>query len=142
MVAIKSLAFLLATTSSLSGQPAPLKVKEDKPGLLKQAKVTPEAALATAAAKVPGGTLKGAEIENEDGKLLFVFSFAKSGMKGEEEVSVDAHTGALHKVEHESAEDEAREAADEAKVKAKTSAPAGASKAAPSKPPVKKPPVG
>ena len=134
MLSMKPLAFLLAAAPALIGQPAPLKVKEDKPGLLKQAKVTPEAALATAAAKVPGGTLKGAEIENEDGKLLFVFSFTKKGVKGEDEVSVDARTGTLHKVEHESAEDEAAEAAEDAKAKAK--------KAAPAKPAVKKPPVG
>ena len=77
--------------------------------------------LATAASKVPGTTLKGAEIDREDGKLLYVFSFTKAGSKGEDEVSVDALTGALHKVEHESAEDEAREAAeDAAKAKGKS----------------------
>lgn len=138
MQSIKLLTFLLAAASAPVGQPAPLKVKEDTPGLLKQAKVTAEAALATAAAKVPGGTLKSAEIENEDGKLLFVFAFTKAGVKGEDEVSVDARTGALHKVEHESAADEAREAAEEAKAKSKKS-----EKAAPAaKPPAKKPPVG
>lgn len=88
---------LLATAATLSAQPSPLKVKEEKPGLLKQAKVTPEAALATASAKVPGTTLKGAEIEREDGKLLYVFSFTKAGAKGEDEVLVNALTGALHK---------------------------------------------
>lgn len=112
---------LLTTAATLSAQASPLKVKEEKPGLLKLAKVTAEAALATAASKVPGTTLKGAEIEREDGKLLYVFSFTKAGSKGEDEVSVDALTGALHKVEHESAEDEAREAAeDAAKAKGKS----------------------
>ena len=85
---------------------------------------------------------KGAEIEKEDGKLLYVFSFTKPGARGEDEVSVDALTGALHKVEHESAEDEAREAAeDAAKAKGKNMG-AGAKGAAtgtatkPTKPPV------
>lgn len=131
---------LLGATATLSAQ-TPLKVKEESAGLLKQAKIAPEAALATASAKVPGTTLRGAEIEKEDGKLLYVFSFTKPGRKGEEEVLVDALTGALHKVEHESAEDEAREAAEDA-AKAKAGKPAtGANRAAakpttPAKPPV------
>lgn len=132
----------LLATSTLSAQSAALKVKEETSGLLKQAKIAPAAALATASAKVPGTTLKGAEIEKEDGKLLYVFSFTKPGAKGEDEVSVDALTGALHKVEHESAEDEAREAAeDAAKAKGKNMG-AGAKGAAtgtatkPTKPPV------
>ena len=133
---------LLAATSTLSAQSAALKVKEETSGLLKQAKIAPAAALATASAKVPGTTLKGAEIEKEDGKLLYVFSFTKPGAKGEDEVSVDALTGALHKVEHESAEDEAREAAeDAAKAKGKkmgTGAKGAATGTAtkPTKPPV------
>ena len=134
---------LLSATSTLSAQSRALKVKEEKAGLLKQAKVTPETALATASAKARGVTLKGAEIEKEDGKLLYVFSFSKPGMKGEDEVSVDALTGVLHTVEHESAEDEAREAAeDAAKAKGKSKA-AGAKSVTPgptSKP--TKPPVG
>lgn len=110
-LAVLTLAF---TATALAAQPSPLKIKEETAGLLKQAKITPEAALATASAKVPGTVLKSAEIEREDGKLLYIFSFTKSGVKGEDEVSVDALTGALHQVEHETPEDEAREAAEDA----------------------------
>ena len=120
-------------------QSAPLSVKEESAGLLKQAKITPEAALSTAAAKVPGMTLKSVEIEREDGKLLYVFSFAKASANGEDEVSVNALTGVLHKVEPESAEDEAREAPEDvAKVKRKTagSAVKPSTSAKPIKPPV------
>ncbi|MEI6741341.1 MAG: PepSY domain-containing protein [Gemmatimonadaceae bacterium] len=133
---------VLAATSTLSAQSPALKVKEEKAGMLKQAKITPEAALATASAKVPGTTLKSAEIEKEDGKLLYVFSFTKSGTKGEDEVAVDAMTGALHKVEREAPEDEAREAAEDA-AKAKAKAKAAAAKAAPAGTATKptKPPV-
>lgn len=132
--------FLCAATSSLSAQTSKLKVTEEKVGLLKQAKITPEAALATATAKVPGTTFKGAEIEREDGKLLYVFSFTKAGSKGEEEVLVDALTGVLHKLEHESPEDEAREAAaDAAKAKAKSGS-GETKRTTPAKP--VKPPVG
>jgi hypothetical protein len=135
---ISTFAFTFALLApTLAAQTAPLTVKEEKAGMLKQAKITPAAALATATAKVPGGTLKGAEIEREDGKLLYVFAFTKAGVKGEDEVTVDALTGALHKVEHESAEDEAREqAADAAKAKAAAKRPAAATPAKPAKPPV------
>jgi hypothetical protein len=112
------LAMLTLSSSFALAQATPLKVSEEKPGMLKQAKVTPEAALATAQAKVPGGTLKGSEIEKEDGKLVFVFSFTQKGKKGEDEVLVDAMTGALVKTEHESPAQEAKEkAADKAKPK-------------------------
>lgn len=132
---------LLGSASTLLAQAAPLKVKEEKAGMLKQAKIAPAAALATASAKAPGLTLKGAEIEKEDGKLLYVFSFTKPGMKGEDEVSVDALTGVLHKVEHESAEDEAREAAeDAAKAKGKAAGAKSVTPGTTSKP--TKPPVG
>ncbi|MBY0490036.1 MAG: PepSY domain-containing protein [Gemmatimonadaceae bacterium] len=110
---------LVCGTSAAMAQGSPLKVSEEKPGMLKQAKVTPEAALATAQAKVPGGTLKEAEIEKEDGKLVFVFSFTQKGKKGEDEVLVDAMTGALVKTEHESPAQEAKEKAAEGKVKPK-----------------------
>ena len=109
-----------------------LKVKEEKAGMLKQAKVAAEAALATAQAKVPGGSLKSAEIEKEDGKLSYAFSFTTKGKSGEDEVLVDAMTGAVLSVEHETPASEAKEKAeDAAKAKAaKGAAPTG-----------KKPPV-
>jgi uncharacterized membrane protein YkoI len=99
MVAVL-VASLVVSTAGMA-QTNKLVVKEDKPGLLKQAKVTAEAALATAQAKVPGGVLKEAEIEKEDGKLVYVFLFTTKGKKGEDEVLVDALTGAFVKLEHE-----------------------------------------
>ncbi len=117
-VAVIAAFMLVGGTSTATAQASPLKVSEEKPGMLKQAKVTPEAALATAQAKVPGGTLKESEIEKEDGKLVFVFSFTQKGKKGEDEVLVDAMTGALVKTEHESPAQEAKEkAADNAKTR-------------------------
>ena len=117
-VLLASALLATATAASLAAQTPPLKIKEDAPGLLKMAKVAPEAALATAAAAVPGGTLKSAEIEREDGVLVYVFSFTKAGAKGEEEVLVNARTGKVQKTEHESEEDEAKEEAEERAAKA------------------------
>ncbi|MGH7656418.1 MAG: PepSY domain-containing protein [Gemmatimonadaceae bacterium] len=86
-------------------------VKEEKPGLLKKATVTKSAAIATAQAKLPKAKLASAEIEQEDGKLIYSFDFKTAGKSGIDEVNVDAMTGKLvGGVEHESPAAEKREA--------------------------------
>ena len=92
-------------------------VKEEKPGLLKKATITSAAAIATAQAKVPKAKLASAEIEQEDGKLIYSFDFKTAGKSGIDEVNVDAMTGKLvGGVEHESPAAEKKEAhADSAK---------------------------
>jgi hypothetical protein len=114
---------LCATTSLAQG----LTVKEDAPGLLKRAKVTPAAAQAAAQAKVPGGTIKAAEIEMEKGKLVYAFDIVTKGKPGVDEVTVDATTGAVIGVEHESPADEAKERAKDAAKAAKGAAKPAAS---------------
>ena len=96
------------------------KVTEEKPGLLKRAKITPEKATATALAKVPGGIIQVANIEEEDGKLIFSFDIKVKGKSGIEEVAVDAMNGKVLGVEHETPADEAKEAAKEKAESAKT----------------------
>ena len=86
------------------------KMKEEKPGLLKMATISAEAATATALAKVPNGKIQAAEIEEEKGKLIYSFDIKVTGKKGIEEVAVDAKTGAVISVEHESPAAEAKEA--------------------------------
>lgn len=81
--------------------PATPKVTEEKRGLFAKAKVTPEAATATALAKVPGGHVTKGELEEEDGKLIYSFDIKVAGQRGIEEVHVDALTGAIIKTEHE-----------------------------------------
>ena len=108
---------LLAGTLSAQG----VTVTEEKPGLLKKAKITAEAATASAQAKVPKGTLKSAEIEEEDGKLIYSFDFETAGKSGSDEVNVDAITGKVLGVEHETPKSEA---AEKAKDKAKAAAAA------------------
>ena len=95
----------------------PVKVVEDEPGLLAQASVSPDSAVALARAQVREGEIEKAEIEQEDGRLIYSFDF--SDEEGEEEggeiteVHVDALTGAILSVVQEAAgeEDEAAEAA-------------------------------
>ena len=92
------------------GQAAPT-VKEERPGLLKRARVSASVALDSARTRVSDGTLKSAEIEREDGKLVYSFAFTRPGRPGEDEVLVDAVKGTVLGVEHESPEAEARETA-------------------------------
>ena len=86
-------------------------MKEEAPGLLKLAKVSPEVATATAQGQVPGGQIEAAEIEKEDGKLIYSFEMKIAGKSGVEEVNVDALTGRVVGVEHEGPKKEAKEAA-------------------------------
>lgn len=58
-----------------------------------QAKVSKAEAEKTALAKVPGGTVKDAEIEEENGRLIWSFDIATAGTKELTEVEVDAKTG-------------------------------------------------
>jgi uncharacterized membrane protein YkoI len=110
-----TIAALLLGAGSLAAQD--VKVKENKPGQLKKAKVTAEQAIATAQAKLPNAKLDAAEIEEEGGKLIYSFDFRTTGKSGIDEVNVDAMTGKLvGKVTHESPADEKKEAkADSAK---------------------------
>lgn len=92
-----------------------VKVKEEAPGLLKTARITPEAATRTAAARVPNGHIRSAEIEKEHGKLIYSFDIAVPRQEGIQEVNVDAMTGAVIAVEHESSAAEMNEKAKDAK---------------------------
>ena len=121
--AIAALTLFAATPLFAQG----VTVKEEKPGLLKKAKITVEAATAAAQAKVPKGKVASIELEEEKGKLIYSFDFKTDGKSGVDEVAVDAMTGKAGAVEHEDAAAEKKEAdADKAK--------AAKAKAAPKKP--------
>src|ERR1700710_2910136 len=72
----------------------PAAVKSDvPPALAKKAKITLDAARATALAQVPNGTVKSEELEREHGKLIYSFDIVVPGKSGIEEVNVSAVTG-------------------------------------------------
>jgi hypothetical protein len=96
---------------TLSAYAKGLEMKEEKPGLLKRAKTTVAAATTTAQARVPNGKIVSAEIEEEDGKLLFSFDVKTEGQTGIDEVNVDAMSGKVLSVQHETPKDEAKEKA-------------------------------
>ena len=81
--------------------PARPVVAEERPGMLRRAKVTPDSAMTIALARVPGGRIQKAEIEQEDGKLIYTFDIKVPGRRGIREINVDAMTGAVVGTEDE-----------------------------------------
>lgn len=77
--------------------------------LMKHAKVAKSAAAKTALAKVPGGTIKASELENEHGALVWSFDIAIPGSRNIQEVQVNARTGATVYSEIETPTDQAKE---------------------------------
>lgn len=108
------LSLLCLSAGSLAAQQVLPALKEDKPGLAAQATVSADSALHIARLRVPRGTVAAREIEEEDGRLIYSFDLKVPGRSGIEEVNVDARTGVIVGVEHESPADEARERRSEA----------------------------
>ena len=105
---------VLVSVVALSAPAAAQKKDEPKANsLLKQAKVTEEAARQAALAKVPNGKITEGELEKEGGKLIWSFDIKVPGKPGVEEVHVDALTGAVIAQEHEDPKAEAGEKAKE-----------------------------
>ncbi|MBW8875169.1 MAG: PepSY domain-containing protein [Acidobacteria bacterium] len=101
------------TTTTTQTKPA---VRSDVPAdLAKDAKISLETARTTALAKVPHGEVRSEELEKEHGKLIYSFDIAVPGKSGIQEVNVNAITGKVIGVHHESAKDEKKEAAKEHK---------------------------
>jgi uncharacterized membrane protein YkoI len=98
---------VFTATAYAAGRKVP--VKEERPGLLTQAKVAPEVAEATAQAKLPRARVVSVEIEQENGRLIYTFDFKSKGKSGVDEVNVDAFTGNVVGIEHESPKAEAKE---------------------------------
>ena len=98
-----------AVTAALAFTTATAKEKDDAK-LLAKAKITKAEAEKTALTKAPDGTVKDAELEEENGKLVWSFDIARPGTKNITEVQVDAISGKIVLVEVETPKDQAKEA--------------------------------
>lgn len=78
-------------------------------------KITFESARLIAQAKVPKGMLTSHGLLHEHGHLLYSFWFVEAGKSGGKVVDVDAATGRVVKVKHESIESARKEKAKEEK---------------------------
>jgi uncharacterized membrane protein YkoI len=99
---------VLAVSQADAADPSPSDLRA-------QAKVTEAQATATALAKLPQGKVKSAELEKENGKLVWSFDIAQPRVRGVTEIQIDAITGATVSRKKETPAEEAREAKAEAK---------------------------
>jgi uncharacterized membrane protein YkoI len=102
-----ALSALVPAIALAQGTPSAVKVTEDKPGLLKRAKISPDSATKLATAAVPNGKVTAGEIEEEDGKLIYSFDLKVLGKSGIEEIHIDPATGAVAGREHENPSEKA-----------------------------------
>ena len=94
----------------LTGGPLGCATSKDKEAKLQaQAKISRSDAEKIALAKVPGGTIKEAEIEKEKGKVIWSFDVATPGTADITEVQVDAMSGEIVAIEQESPTQQAKE---------------------------------
>ncbi len=80
-----------------------------QPHAAKQATISKADAQKSALAKVPNGKVKGAELERENGRLVWSFDIAMPGTKDITEVQVDARSGEVVSSKLETAADEKAE---------------------------------
>jgi uncharacterized membrane protein YkoI len=102
---------LITTVVSAQAAGAAVRMKEDKPGQLAMARITPDSARALARARVPAAQIAEEGIEMEHGKLVYSFDMKTRGRRGIDEVLIDALSGAVISVGHETPAQEAAERA-------------------------------
>jgi uncharacterized membrane protein YkoI len=91
------------STASAQQRQRRVTIKEETPGLMARAKVSGDSAMALARKAVPNGKITAAELEEEDGALIYSFDLTVAGQPGIFEVNVDALTGKVAPVEREGA---------------------------------------
>lgn len=95
-----------------------IKKTETEADLARVAKISKDSATKIALARVPGATVSSAEIERENGRLIWSFDLKTPGKGGIDEVNVNALTGKIvGKTQHETPKSETKEAKQEAKEK-------------------------
>ena len=104
---------IIALALAVSWTPFNLWAQQSEAELLKQARVTKHQAKRIALARVKHGTIKSAELEKENGMLIWSFDIAQPGRKHITEVWVDATTGKITAVDVETRIGEKKEAAED-----------------------------
>ncbi|HEY0777036.1 MAG TPA: PepSY domain-containing protein [Gemmatirosa sp.] len=99
-----------AQPAAATRQP-PAYTRDVPDSLARQATVTEASALAAAQRRISRGRPVALELEREHGTLMYSFDFKVPARTGIDEVNVDAKSGVVLHVEHESPQQERREAA-------------------------------
>ena len=107
---------LLTAAGAAVAQANPAIYRRDIPAsLAADARISEDAARATAVRKVPGGQVRSVELEREAGQLIYSFDIEVPGKALIDEVHISAIDGRLLSVTHESVRKERAEAAAEKK---------------------------
>ena len=107
---------VVALIARAPGAHAQAAYKKDIPAALaKKAKISEPEAAAAVMARVPKGHIEAMELENEDGKFIYSYDVKTPGKSGTDEVHVDAMTGKVIGLVHETPAMEKKEAAADAK---------------------------
>jgi uncharacterized membrane protein YkoI len=104
------LACTLLFAGACSAQEWDGKVVEEQDGLFNEATVTANTAIEKARAAIPEATILSAELEREDGALIYTFDMKLEGREGIEEVHIDAFTGEVLAREQEEEGEEQEQA--------------------------------
>lgn len=94
------------TAAAQQVRPHPAYDRDLPKALLEHVKITEDSAAKIAQARVMNGTIRGVELERERGKLIYSYELKVPHRSGIEEVNIDAMTGAIVNIEHESPESE------------------------------------
>lgn len=108
------------TVSPAAAQQTPTYPRDLPPALARQAKISESSASKIARARVPNGRIQGVELERERGALIYSYELKVPHKSGIEEVNVDAKTGRVVSVQHESPASEKSEQAPEQHGKRRT----------------------
>lgn len=104
------------TTTTHHARHARSRMSSEQARMRREAKISEKTARETALKEAPG-RIRSAEIERENGKLIWSFDIAQKGKSGVEEVNVDAMDGSIVAHTHESATRERKERESSAKTK-------------------------
>jgi len=93
--------FTVGSGVAVAQQPTATYQRDVPDSLAAHAKISEDSARAVALRRVPGGMIQELELEREGGKLVYSFDIKVARKAGITEVQVDALTGKIVSVEHE-----------------------------------------
>lgn len=96
----------VATSVAAMGR-GTIALEEDSPGLVERARVTDANARVIALQRIPGASVVEAELEEEDGRLVYSYEIRVANGRGK--VEIDASTGAVLKERRKERDDDRRD---------------------------------
>jgi len=113
LATLTAIAATLVATPLFAQAAAP---KTDLPAsLVKEAKISLDSARAIAMKRLPNASIQSQELEREHGRVIYSFDMKTAGKSGIDEVNINARSGSIVGVGHETPKDEQNEAKSEKK---------------------------